>query len=95
MTLDPLIIARCSVKSSLFYIMISDEDVGLPKRQQIDEPDVFTDETDVLTVTTAGSSADGGLVTADDMLTLQLDFHCHKVGTDINGRWVLDWDSID
>lgn len=49
MTLGPR--TAGTVKSALFYLMISDEDVGIPKQQNIDEPDVFTDETDILTVT--------------------------------------------
>ncbi|EKX32769.1 hypothetical protein GUITHDRAFT_156235 [Guillardia theta CCMP2712] len=69
------------VSSAVFYLMMADEDLqGLPASQEVDAPDVFTDQPHILAVTMSGSAARGGLVDTRDMLMLQLDFHCYQTG---------------
>jgi hypothetical protein len=69
-----------NVNSAVFYLMMADEDLkGHPPHQEIDAPDVFTDQPHILAVTMAGTAASGGVVDPQEMLMLQLDFHCHQV----------------
>lgn len=69
------------VASAVFYLMMADEDLqGLPESQEIDAPDVFTDQPHILAVTLSGTAANGGLVDSQEMLMLQLDFHCYQTG---------------
>mmetsp|Transcript_66846 Transcript_66846/g.139308 ORF Transcript_66846/g.139308 Transcript_66846/m.139308 type:complete len:396 (+) Transcript_66846:152-1339(+) len=69
------------VNSAVFYLMMADEDLqGHPPHQEIDAPDVFTDQPHILAVTMSGTAATGGLVDPQEMLMLQLDFHCYQTG---------------
>ena len=69
------------VKSAVFYLMMADEDLqGHPPQQEVDVPDVFTDQPHILAVTLSGTAANGGLVDPSEMLMLQLDFHCYQTG---------------
>ena len=57
------------------------------EEQEIDAPDVFTDQPHILAVTLAGTAAHGGLVDPQEMLMLQLDFHCYQVkGGKVEGQ---------
>jgi len=69
------------VDSATFYLMMADEDLaGLPASQEVDAPDVFTDQPHILAVTMSGTAASGGSVDPEQMLMLQLDFHCYQTG---------------
>jgi len=69
------------VNSATFYLMMADEDLqGHPAQQEVDAPDVFTDQPHILAVTMSGTAANGGLVDPSEMLMLQLDFHCYQTG---------------
>ena len=61
------------VKSATFYLMMADEDLqGHPPQQEVDTPDVFTDQPHILAVTMSGTAANGGLVDPSEMLMLQV-----------------------